>query len=437
MTEPLSTLLRDTASRVPAALHPAADLRRHAEHHRRVRRAGAAASLTVVLVIGLLGFNTQGGGRKAAPPAERPPLSHSSLLIPAELPDWGQFSWKETASGDGEGASPVTSCQQGSLGDLRASETWHASYAFRDLGARQVVARFSGAQEAASAFDAVDSWFDGCSGVETARLGRWPPLDTAGGRARTVSFSRPVGPDESRFEFVSFGVEKDALTIVSFAMNGQDANFTSDPLATTVRFALHRLAGDRTTRANAAAEFRFAEERTDPTWQAAGDEERSTALAQEWLGSPCIRETVTRGPLPSDALRTGMVTAQRVELVGGPTRQLALYPDAETARSVARELEAEFTACASTVNGITRTTWTLQRETGRPGVALAWSTNVDDPAFGPPMTQAVAIAARGNAVLLSSAYYNVEAGPDSRAVSAVLAATEANLAVVCEVADCR
>jgi hypothetical protein len=72
MNTELTTLLHERAQRVPTAMHPAADLRRQAERHRRLRRAGAvAAATTAVLVITLAGFLSQGGGRDAAPlPAE-------------------------------------------------------------------------------------------------------------------------------------------------------------------------------------------------------------------------------------------------------------------------------------------------------------------------------------------------------------------------------
>lgn len=74
MSDKLSTLLHDTADRVPVALHPAPHLRRTAEHHQRVRRAGAAAgSVAAVLVISLIAFLPSHERRDASPlPAATP-----------------------------------------------------------------------------------------------------------------------------------------------------------------------------------------------------------------------------------------------------------------------------------------------------------------------------------------------------------------------------
>jgi hypothetical protein len=92
MNTELTTLLHDRAQRVPTAMHPAADLRRQAERHRRVRRAGAVAAATsAVLVITLAGFLSQAGVRSSAPPATVAPTatespSPSETASPSETP---------------------------------------------------------------------------------------------------------------------------------------------------------------------------------------------------------------------------------------------------------------------------------------------------------------------------------------------------------------
>jgi hypothetical protein len=84
MNSELTTLLHDRAQRVPAAMRPAADLRRQAEHHRRVRRAGAvAAATTAVLVITVAGFLGQGDGSDAIPFPATPTPSMSQSVSPS------------------------------------------------------------------------------------------------------------------------------------------------------------------------------------------------------------------------------------------------------------------------------------------------------------------------------------------------------------------
>jgi hypothetical protein len=90
MNSELTTLLHEQAQRVPTAVHPAADLRRQAEHHRRVRRAGAVAAATsAVLVITLAGFLSQGGGRDAVQLPAEPTPSVSPSESPSVSPDAG------------------------------------------------------------------------------------------------------------------------------------------------------------------------------------------------------------------------------------------------------------------------------------------------------------------------------------------------------------
>jgi hypothetical protein len=438
MTEPLTTTLHDTASRVPTRLHPAAELRRQAERHQRTRRLVAAAgSLALVLVVSVLGLTAQGGQRDAAPlPAEQPPLSRDSLLIESELPG-NEIDWRPEAR-EGELALPPELCQQGSLRSLGATSVWHQRASDQDLGlVAQTAAQFPTAAEAEAALDRLTEWFGGCDGF-TPVDGRLPDFRAGTGTVRTGTYTReaPDGPDFAYFGVAAFGVQGEAITVVWRELLGQDDNFPANPLATTMRFALARLAGTRTVAASQVpAGFRFAEELADPKWDDSLAVSRSRVLHEPWASNPCQDDHGDPGlqPADSDALRTGSRIAQRAE-GSVPVRQLALYPDARTARQVAEELRSDYERCASVEDALGTTTWVTQRQQGAADLTVAWSSYAEEGGGPATFAPAVAIATQGNAVLLVSQVESVEPGPDSEAVRAVLAAVEANLPLVCEVA---
>ncbi|HEU4912582.1 MAG TPA: hypothetical protein VFV76_11860 [Actinomycetes bacterium] len=438
MTEQLTEKLHDTASRVPTRLRPGRELRLRAERHRRNRRVGATAgSLALVLVVAVLGLAGAGGQRDAARlPAEQPPLSRDSLLIEDELPG-NEIDWRPEAR-EGESALPPELCQQGSLRSLGATSVWHQSASDQDLGlVAQTAAQFPAAAEAEAALDRLTRWFGECGGYTPAD-GRLPDFRAGTGTVRTGTYTReaPDGPDFAYFGVAAFGVQGHAITVVWRENLGQDDNFAANPLATTMRFALARLAGARTVAANQVpAGFRFAEERADPKWDRSPATSRSRVLHEPWASNPCQYDHGDAGlqPPASDALRTGSRIAQRAER-SVPVRQLALYPDARTAREVAAELRSAFERCASVSDGIGTTTWVTQRSEGAADLTVSWSSYAEEGGGPPTYAPAVAVATQGNAVLLVSQVLSVEPGPDSDAVRAVRAAVEANLPLVCEVA---
>lgn len=438
MTEPLTTTLHDTASRVATRLHPAAELRRQAERHQRRRRlAGAAGSLALVLVVSVLGLTAKGGQGDAAPlPAEQPPLSRDSLLIDNELPG-NEIDWRPEVR-EGELELPPELCQQGSLRSLGATTVWHQRASDQDLGmVAQIAARFPTAAEAEAALDRLTGWFGECDGFTPAD-GRLPDFRAGTGTVRTGTYTReaPDGPDFAYFGVAAFGVQGETVTVVWREILGQDDNFAANPLATTMRFALARLAGTRTLTENQVpAGFRFAEELADPAWGRSPAARRSRVLHEPWASNPCQYDVgdVDLQPPASDALRTGTRIAQRAQR-SMPVRQLALYPDARTAREVAAALRSEYGRCASVSDGIGTTTWVTQRPVGAADVTVAWSSYAEESGSSATFAPAAAIARQGNAVLFVSQVLSVEPGPDSDAVQAVLAAVEANLPLVCEVA---
>lgn len=444
MSDDLTTLLHESAQRVPTALHPAADLRRNAQHHQRVRRTGAGA-LALFLLAGAIGLSTtfgEGEDKAVQLPANQP-ISEKSLLGPDEVNAWGPFTYEEAATMNGEEANPPRSCLEGTtpMQGLGANEAkiWTRSFtSTASVEVRQVAAEFPTAEAANRAYTTIGNWFERCGKPEQG----WPLVEAAGGEAQTV-YGGSLGlttddPDSSEYAFSSYGVVGKSVTVVTLALIGQDANFMVDPLATTMRFALQRLAGSRTLTGNAVPEtFRVAEERADDEWRGP-DVERMRALTAEWQSFPC-QEADLRGARPSDGQRTGMLS---VHLNGSErilVRQVALYADEPTARAVADELRAEYAKCHVLRDTTGETFWTTERASELPDVTVHWShfAPLEGEGSGEGLTAyALAIATQGNAVFVGDANATDEDGPNSAAVRAAAEAAKANLRAACEIADC-
>lgn len=480
--------LRTDTERV--GLANAADVRRHGD--RRTQRTVAATGLTAALclVAAAIGFGGLDDGKERAveTPATQPKLASTSLLIsdelPPSLPGVALSGWKASgraSEGEGEGEALAAPCQQGSLKDLGAERAWHANFlgenlfaddeasqevnkgALGDVQAGQVTAQFASAERAQAAMKAIDGWFDNCSLTEPRR---WPDVRVGGARARLIEYSAtPSATDPWRL--VGYGISGNAITLVSFALiptdvgGGAGEGLLGDAEQThrTLRFALLRIAGVRTTTSNAVArKFRFAEERSGE-WQSSqepggGSVGRDFYLGHPWHANPCPDPEKNDGygalkSLPSDALRTGMLL---VDNYGGdptvtPVRQLALYPDASTAKNVAEELAAEYARCATTPDefGVPTTwttetgTWTAELGGGPHELTFAWSASQEDPSGKPtsPFTRGVAIVHRANGVLLVFDADNAQPGPNSPVMQRVRKGVADNVDLICEVADCE
>jgi hypothetical protein len=165
MSDPLTTLLRDSVSGIPAALRPAVELRQRAEHRQRVRRAvatGVTACLLVLAVV--LGGGLTGGRERALElPVKKPEHGLSVLLIADELP-YRQLKFKVNTS-PREKDKPVATCQRAALHTLGPRKVWQRTFSSGnagDLDAAQVVAEFASPQEAAAAFRTIADWFTSC-----------------------------------------------------------------------------------------------------------------------------------------------------------------------------------------------------------------------------------------------------------------------------------
>lgn len=302
---------------------------------------------------------------------------------------------------EGEPALPPELCQQASLRSLGARAVWHQQATDanqnRNLVA-QAAAQFPTPSEADSALSQLTRWFDECDGV-TPEDGRLPDFRAGTGTVRTGTYTRavPDDPDNVIAGVVAFGVQGDAITVVWREILGQDDNFPANPLATTMRFALARLAGTRTVTENEVpAGFRFAEERAEPQWDRSPTTSRNRVLQEPWASNPCQDDHGDAGlqPPASDALRTGVRLAQR-STRSMPLRQLALYPDARTAREAAAELRSDYERCASVSDVVGTTTWVTQRPEGATDLTVAWSSYVEEEGGPATFAPAVAIATQG------------------------------------------
>lgn len=466
------TALRSETERV--GLADASDVRRRGDHRTRVAASVVALTASLCLVAAAIGFGSLGGGKERATelPASKP-VTEDTLLIRDELP---LSQMKMDDSGQGEPATPVTSCQQGSLASLAPKTLWHRSFNSDyvpeddDLGmpegdglVRQVIATFEGDQQAAAAIQAFERWFDQCDGVTKRGVQHYKTISEAGGRVHGLNFSKPHASAEHSgsvmVEYVGYGIVGAAVTIVSYTADGQDSWFTDqefielnpsfaeNPMIGTLRFAMQRLSGKRTLSTNAVPDtFQFAEEKTSTSWQPpdssvehAHGGSRSLNMTELWQFSPCWLGILEGEALASDALRIGMVTA-RNEDGDYPTnvRQVALYHDEATATAVAEELRSAFADCPSVAafDGKATITWTTAREVGSYNLMIGWSTTTSKNSRLTRFSQSIAIAQLGKAIFLATEKGD-EAGPDSPAVRAARNSVGANAQAICNIADCQ
>ena len=117
MTERLTTLMHETARRVPARLQPPEELRRQAEQRRRARRG---AAVTVVAAVSVIAAVTITGARTAQPPDEVPAQGNQVVGDPDWVPAQGNRAvgdWEITEGPTVKPAGTATSgCKpQGSM----------------------------------------------------------------------------------------------------------------------------------------------------------------------------------------------------------------------------------------------------------------------------------------------------------------------------------
>ncbi len=452
MTDPLTTLLRETAQRVPTALHPAASLREDAKRHQRVRRAGAgAATATIVAAALVLGGGLPDGQKRATElPATQPDLSQDSLLIADELPVMytpHPNTWQIEQTIEGKTASPVTSCKPASIESLAPDRVWRRTFTPGQLvSGAQVAAQFASPGQAAKAFDTVDAWFDSCEGLKR-QAWRWPAFSAFGGTGRSAAIGLPVPGDDNstRYENIGYAVNGSMLTVVTVStadsdqgapLNQQQPAEAADPMQTAMLFALQRLGGSRDLAANAVPEsFTFAEEK-EPSLDEPPTEPPSN-LGQEWRVISCSfdKPPASREGL---ALRTGMraIAHDNVDPEGVHfetlTLQLGVYANSADARAEVEALRGRIAACAAEFGGEQRT---LQSTAGPLDVQVAFHGRTEGFNEG---GHAVTVVQRGNSVFVVNALASLTANNEDpevlqdRSVELAVESVEKNIDRICE-----
>lgn len=389
---------------------------------------------------------------------QQPTLASTSLLITDELP--GTFAtWRQTGNGEGEPEEAVTSCQQGTLDDLGATMIRHLSWVDESeyaATARQVTMQFSSGAEARKTFDTVEPWFDRCKGV--LALTRHDAITLDNARAQGVDLLRaapgnpnPRHQDEGRLEVGTFAISDDSIALFSYkpVRTGMQGATSS----ATARLILERLAGRRTLTANALPDdLRFTEERKWPRRQEGKNDgaQRSRSLAAAgWLNEPCNVASSVHA-LPIGALRVeNRVNADDSALDNDrlQTRELVLYANEKTARTVAKELVAQF-ACEPPAlepnahpddrRNFEAMKWKVSDTSGAQGIYTVASRGWIE-RFSNKPAEAYAVIQRGNAVFVAFARFRVEDSsftkillPEVRAD--VHSAVERNFDAVCRVA---
>jgi len=167
-----------------------------------------------------------------------------SLLPAAEMPPWNNAgTWVEV-----EDADYWQVCALSDPADLGATETTEVTYQYEvelaegetadptaePMLGGNVLASF---EDEAAATAAVQTWEDELSACSD--VGELTTLDTG------LTWTGMGEPDEATgvawFEFTGVAAKGAATTIVGFSLQGQDANYESDPLVESMQASLDRL----------------------------------------------------------------------------------------------------------------------------------------------------------------------------------------------------
>jgi hypothetical protein len=223
--------------------------------------ARAAVSGVAVALLVVAGCATQDGPGGDAPSPSATgaaPLTPAALLGAEQMPAWNDaMGWAEAQLPTG--VAPLSVCalpEPGTLGATQVLErtfeatgsdepgttpdpTWPASYGVN------VVGLFPSEAEAIAAVDAWEAAIGDCaagaSGAAAASSSRISELATGSTWAASAFEATPACPECLRFEFIGVAAKGSAVTLVGFALSGQDANYEGDPLAAAMAASLQRL----------------------------------------------------------------------------------------------------------------------------------------------------------------------------------------------------
>lgn len=193
-------------------------------------RSLAAAGAALLLLTGCAG-NDQATIESPSPgPAG---VSTDLLLEPVQMSDWnGSMVWQETDQTPDPLVELCSTPAPGDLGALASADRVYVTTQGGMAGHNRVMA-FGSAADAAAANSTLQQALTDCGGSVISDPGSamtWTMSETSGG-----------GSDDATFEFVGVDAIGEYVTVVEFALIGQDANWESDPILDSLNSSLEVL----------------------------------------------------------------------------------------------------------------------------------------------------------------------------------------------------
>ena len=239
--------------------------------HRRIAGTSAAAGLTAAVLVGvamnfggdLLRTEVQPVAPSTTQPTEAVPGMDATVLLPGEeiATPSRLVAWKAVGTYPGEGSSPVSICQRGTLLGLGATQVWRREYRVTPRSAGSpgppagtmtlAVAQFDDPVSARSAYDQIRGWIDSCetvgpNNVEADKINvegaGAVDIGTGEGIQQMVTY-RPVPGDPylAYLDQHGLAVTGDRLVLFSQITVGQD--WQSEPSIRTLQRAAERATG--------------------------------------------------------------------------------------------------------------------------------------------------------------------------------------------------
>ena len=166
------------------------------------------------------------------PSTSTPALSAASVPTEADLEWHKPGDWFIVSDQAGEGRSPSSACQQGSLGLLPgAGDMWNAQYVMGEHeNARVLVVDFDAPGSAVAAYDTITGWSANCDPAPSSTS----TVATLAGRASFVEVTLP-GPETSQtqgsgtFQSIGTVVNDDRIAYVVMTITGMDNTWDYAP----------------------------------------------------------------------------------------------------------------------------------------------------------------------------------------------------------------
>ena len=186
------------------------------------------------------------GGRRAL---------RGKLLTAREVPGFNaEFRWKDGRTRNGEGVTPIGTCQRFSMTSIGAERTVVRTYKpgpkqSHDV-AGELVASFPDETTARRAFEVLKSWRARCAdklpGRQLRRVGRLQdvPVKTGTGAWYLLTYGPVAGdPDSVWFDAQGITLVGSRIAVVKLAVAGQDYNYEAgqEPMVTAVKRAAAKL----------------------------------------------------------------------------------------------------------------------------------------------------------------------------------------------------